>query len=175
MGYAWILAELSLSTYAAQARYNRWMNETLYAVAAKLSGEERRRDLGAFFRSVHRTLNHLLLADRIWLARFGVVPAPKVSGLADELYDDFETLRAERAKTDADLERWVTTLTVDALTAPITYKNMRGQEATHPLWFAVSHLFNHQTHHRGQVTTLLMQLGHDPGLTDMIAMLRGEV
>jgi uncharacterized damage-inducible protein DinB len=166
--------DLSLSAYAAQARYNRWMNETLYAVTAKLTGEERRRDLGAFFRSVHRTLNHLLLADRVWLGRFGASPAQKFSSLGDELYDDFAVLRAERAKTDAELETWVASLTTETLVAPLTYRNSRG-EVTHPLWYAVSHLFNHQTHHRGQVTTLLMQLGHDPGLTDMIAMLRGEV
>jgi uncharacterized damage-inducible protein DinB len=166
--------DLSLSAYAAQARYNRWMNETLYAVAGKLTGEERRRDLGAFFRSVHRTLNHLLLADRIWLARFGAGLAPQFSSLGDELYDDFVVLRAERAKTDADLERWAATLTPELLAAPLSYRSSRG-EFTHPLWYAVSHLFNHQTHHRGQVTTLLMQLGHDPGLTDMLAMLRGEV
>jgi uncharacterized damage-inducible protein DinB len=166
--------DLSLTAYAAQARYNRWMNETLYAVAAKLTGEERRRDLGAFFRSVHKTLNHLLLTDRIWMSRFGVLPAPKYSSLADEQYDDFDTLRVERVKLDAAIEAWAHTLTPEALAAPITYARSRG-EVTHPLWYGVSHLFNHQTHHRGQVTTLLMQLGHDPGLTDMIAMLRGEV
>ncbi len=172
--YLMVVDDLSLAAYAAQARYNRWMNESLYATAEKLTGEERRRDLGAFFRSVHRTLNHLLLADRIWLGRFGVCPPPKVASLGDELYDDFTDLRAERAKTDADLEHWVATFTVEALAANVTYRSGRG-EHTHPLWFAVTHLFNHQTHHRGQVTTLLMQLGHDPGLTDMIALLRGEV
>ena len=168
------MTDLLLTTYAGQARYNRWMNETIYAVAAKLTGAERRRDLGAFFKSIHGTLNHLLLADRIWLSRVGIGEAPKVAGLGDELYDDFDKLRAERAKTDGDLETWVATLTVEQLAAPFTYHSRRGS-VTHPLWYAVSHMFNHQTHHRGQVTTLLMQLGHDPGLTDMIAMLRGEV
>ncbi len=166
--------DLSLAAYAAQARYNRWMNEGLYALAAKLTGEERRRDLGAFFRSIHGTLNHLLLADRIWMGRFGVLPPLPFKGLGDELYDDFGTLRDERRKTDDDLERWVATLTASQLKAPFTYKNSRG-EFTHPLWYAVTHLFNHQTHHRGQLTTLFMQLGHDPGVTDILVLLRGEV
>ena len=166
--------DLLLTSYIAQARYNRWMNEGLYAHAAKLTGQERRRDLGAFFKSIHGTLNHLLLADRVWLGRLGAIPVAKFKGLDEELYDDFDTLRAERVKTDGDLERWIGTLTKEQLAASITYTNSRG-DFTHPLWFAVTHLFNHQTHHRGQLTTLFMQLGHDPGLTDMIALLRGEV
>jgi uncharacterized damage-inducible protein DinB len=169
-----LVDDLTLTTYAAHARYNRWMNEGLYALAAKLTGQERRRDLGAFFKSIHGTLNHLLLADRVWLARFGAIPAVKFKSLAEELYDDFDVLRAERAKTDADLERWIGALTKEQLTTTLRYTNSRGENA-HPLWFAVTHLFNHQTHHRGQLTTLFMQLGHDPGLTDMIALLRGEV
>ena len=169
-----VVDDLLLTSYIAQARYNRWMNEGLYAHAAKLTGQERRRDLGAFFKSIHGTLNHLLLADRVWLGRLGGIPVAKFKGLDEELYDDFDTLRAERVKTDGDLERWIGTLTKEQLAASITYASSRG-DFTHPLWFAVTHLFNHQTHHRGQLTTLFMQLGHDPGLTDMIALLRGEV
>ena len=164
----------ALEIYAAQARYNRWMNDKVYGVSALLTGQERRRDLGAFFKSVHGTLNHLLLADRIWLARFGAMPAPAFKSLSQELYDDFETLRAERRKTDDVLDAFVAGLTEAKLAAPITYTRSGG-EVRHPLWYGVTHLFNHQTHHRGQVTTLLVQLGRDPGVTDMIALLRGDV
>src|SRR5262245_37565589 len=169
--------------YAAMARYNAWMNRKLYAEAATLTDEERRRDLGAFFHSLHGTLNHLILTDRAWLVRFlsdpsllqsldGSVPA-FTGGLDQELYADFATLRAEREKTDADIIRWVDTLTDEAVAAPIQYYSVAYErDYMHPLWWAVSHFFNHQTHHRGQATTLLVQLGVDPGTTDLVDLLR---
>jgi uncharacterized damage-inducible protein DinB len=171
--------------YAAMARYNAWMNRKLYDAAARLSEEERRRDLGAFFRSVHGTLNHLLLTDRAWLARFtgdGALfrsidgTTPELSGRLDqELYADFDVLRREREKTDADVDRWVATLDDAALAAPIRYYSIAyARDYEHPLWWAVSHFFNHQTHHRGQVTALLVQLGRDPGTTDLVDLLRNE-
>jgi uncharacterized damage-inducible protein DinB len=155
----------------ALARYNRWMNERIYSVAAELSDDERKRDLGAFFRSVHGTLNHLLLADRVWLGRFGASEPFTFTALGDELYADFDELRRERAKTDDVIDAFVAGLTADRLAGPLAYVG-RGQNVEHPLWFAVLHLFNHQTHHRGQITTLLKQLGRDPGATDLIALLR---
>jgi uncharacterized damage-inducible protein DinB len=172
-----------LDHYAALARYNRWMNERLYAVAAELSDEERKRDLGAFFRSVHGTLNHLLLADRAWLARFtgdaDIATTVTASGgrtpfrsLDQELYADFAELGAARADTDALVGTWVASLTPERLAATFVYRDRAGNRHEHPLWWAVSHFFNHQTHHRGQVTTLLVQLGRDPGVTDLVAMLR---
>lgn len=160
------------SQYEAHARYNRWMNERLYAVAATLSDEERKRDMGAFFRSIHGTLNHLLLTDRIWLARFTGQAPPSATSLAQELFADFDELRRERAKTDEAIDAFVATLDGAKLDATLRYES-RGKAWEHPLWWAIGHLFNHQTHHRGQVTTLLMQLGHDPGVTDMLALLRG--
>jgi uncharacterized damage-inducible protein DinB len=171
--------------YAVMARYNAWMNRKVYDAAAALSDDERRRDVGAFFHSLHGTLNHLLLTDRAWLVRFtkdasllqsldGTTPA--FSGRLDqELYADFTTLRAEREKTDADVTAWVATLIDGALAAPINYYSVAYERHyEHPLWWAVSHFFNHQTHHRGQVTTLLVQLGRDPGTTDLVDMLRNE-
>jgi uncharacterized damage-inducible protein DinB len=175
-----------LHHYAAMARYNRWMNEKLYALAAKLSDEERKRNLGAFFGSLHGTLNHLLLADRIWLGRFvgeasrffprdasgAVVP---VKALSQELYADFEELSRERVKTDQDIAEYVATLTQADLDRTFEYSSMAGAAQSHALWWALSHFFNHQTHHRGQATTLFMQLGHDPGATDLLVMFRTEV
>ncbi len=158
------------------------MNERVYAGAATLTEEERRRDLGAFFRSVHGTLNHLLLADRVWLARFTGDPSVAVGhdgapirSLAQELYADFATLRRERARTDDAIAAWVGGLTAERLDAPIRYRSTsEGREWAHPLWWAVSHFFNHQTHHRGQVTALLTRLGRDPGDTDLVVMLRRD-
>lgn len=160
------------------ARYNRWMNEKLYAVADKLTDEDRKKDRGAFFGSIHRTLNHLLLADRVWLGRFNEVKLEEgefgpggIRTLDQELYSDFEELRRERAKTDDEIDAYVATLTAEKLAGNLRFLR-RGAVNEFPLWHAVAHVFNHQTHHRGQVTTLLMQTGHDPGSTDLIAMLR---
>ncbi len=171
--------------YAVMARYNAWMNRKLYDATATLPDEVRRRDVGAFFGSVHGTLNHLVLTDRAWLVRFTKDPrllasldgtTPEFTGRLDqELYADFAALRGEREKTDADVARWVGTLTDDALAAPIKYYSVAYQRTyEHPLWWAVSHFFNHQTHHRGQVTALLVQLDVDPGTTDLVDLLRNE-
>jgi uncharacterized damage-inducible protein DinB len=163
----------------ALARYNGWMNEKLYGLAATLSDEERKRDRGAFFKSIHGTFNHLLVGDRVWLSRFKGEPAedgfmaPGIRSLDQELYGDFAQLRRERALTDAALSAWVAELTAERLARPFAYKR-RGQLEEHPLWWAAAHFFNHQTHHRGQITTLLSQSGTDPGVTDLLAMLRQE-
>lgn len=174
-----------LSHYDVMARYNSWMNIKIYEAAAGLSDAERTRDRGAFFHSIHLTLNHLLLTDRGWLVRFTRDPSvfrsldgatPALSGRLDQdLYSEFATLRREREKTDADIERWVAGLTAEALEESIAYYSVAYQrQYEHPLWWAVSHFFNHQTHHRGQVTTLLTQCGRDPGTTDLVDLLRNR-
>jgi uncharacterized damage-inducible protein DinB len=164
----------------ASARYNRWMNDKLYGLAATLSDEARKRDRGAFFKSIHGTFNHLLLADRIWLGRFKGVAVPGeflgpggIRSLDQELYVDFDDLRRERALTDDELSAWVSGLTHERLAAPLVYMR-RGQKLESPLWWSVAHVFNHQTHHRGQITALLTQQGYDPGVTDLFAMLLEE-
>jgi uncharacterized damage-inducible protein DinB len=163
----------------ALARYNRWMNDKLYELAGGLTDDARKRDSGAFFKSIHGTFNHLLLADRVWLARFtgATVPegfiGPGIRALDQELYADFAELRRERATTDDELAAWVASVTPERLAGPLVFMR-RGQKQELPLWWAVAHAFNHQTHHRGQVTTLLSQQGCDPGVTDLVAMLREE-
>lgn len=158
----------------AMCRYNHWMNEKLYEVCAQMPDELRKEDRGAWFGSMHGILNHLLLADRIWLGRFTGVPFAARS-LDEELYRDFQTLRHERAKTDKDLSRWLNALDEEQLLMPFTYSMMTNpQQITQPLWEAALHLFNHQTHHRGQLTTLMEQAGYDSGGTDLISMLRDE-
>jgi uncharacterized damage-inducible protein DinB len=163
------------------AQYNAWFNGRLYELIATLTDEERRRDTGAFFRSIHGTLNHILLTDRIWLGRISRHPhgfrslakTPLVfefESLAQILYESFPELAAQRRETDTAIQTWVAELTPEVLESDLAYSRSTGQSMVAPLWHVAAHLFNHQTHHRGQVTTLLTQLGRDPGLTDFIAV-----
>lgn len=162
---------MTLCEYARQmASYNRWVNERLYATCAELPDDVRKRDVGAFFRSIHGTLNHLLLADRMWLSRFKGETF-KITALSDELYAEFTRLREERARTDRALEDWVAALTPEDLAGELRYIGIaQPVPRCYPFWFALLHLFNHQTHHRGQLTTLLTQQGVDPGATDLISL-----
>lgn len=156
------------------------MNDNIYNAAASLDDEARKRDVGAFFKSIHGTLNHILVADRIWLGRFAGATFPAtdlgpggINALDQELYSDFEKLRRERARTDDELTAWVAGLTTERLAQPVVFIR-RGVRQEVPLWWTVAHVFNHHAHHRGQVTTLLMQQGRDPGVTDLYAMLVAE-
>ena len=155
-------------TAQTMARYSQWMNERLYECCARLSDDERKRDVGAFFKSIHGTLNHLLLGDRIWLGRFTGKPFA-ITSLAQELYSDFGELRSERTLTDAATVAWARALTTEDFTRELSYTSVvNPNPRRYPFWFAVTHFFNHQTHHRGQLTTLLSQRGLDPGVTDLI-------
>lgn len=150
------------------AAYNQWMNQRLYDVCARLPDEQRKRDMRAFFRSIHGTLNHLLLADRLWLGRFRGIPY-QIQSLDQELYSDFATLRAEREHTDKDIIEWVQTLGEEDFSTDLSFVTIANpQPRTCPFWVATLQFFNHQTHHRGQLTTLLMQNGIDPGVTDLM-------
>ncbi|HEV7434664.1 MAG TPA: DinB family protein [Pseudorhizobium sp.] len=156
------------------ADYNRWANALVYEDCASLSDEEYRADKGAFFGSVHRTLNHLLAADRIWLKRMtGSGTAPEA--LDAILYDNFAELRAAREAEDRRLIDWVGTLAEEQLAQPFSYSPISNPAViTQPLGPALSHVFNHQTHHRGQVHMILTSLGK-PSLTlDLIYFLRAE-
>ena len=157
-----------LTVFRTMARYNRWMNERLYDCCERLNDEERRLDRGAFFRSIHGTLNHLLLGDRLWLSRF-LAREFRVGSLADELYADFAELRRERAQTDAEILEWVRALDEARLAGTLRFRSVVGnKDRAFPMWFAAQQFFNHQTHHRGQLTTLLSQAGIDPGVTDLL-------
>jgi uncharacterized damage-inducible protein DinB len=150
------------------AAYNRWMNDKLYAACAELSDEDRKLDRKAFFGSIHGTLNHLLLADRIWFGRFTGRPL-QVQSLRQELFADFNELRAERTLTDQDIEGWTQGLTDAQLAAKVKFTTIVDPATrVYELWVCVTHFFNHQTHHRGQLTTLLSQCGKDYGVTDLI-------
>ena len=160
---------MDLLTYAhGMAEYNRWMNERLLEAAASLPDEERKRDAGAYFRSIHGTFNHLLLTDRLWMGRFTGEPFA-VDSLDKELCADFDTLRSERTGEDQRILAWAASLTAEQVQGDLVYTSaVRAEPRRFPYWLALSHFFNHQTHHRGQITTLLKQQGVDPGVTDLI-------
>lgn len=157
------------------ARYNRWMNEKIYAACDRLTDEERKQNRGAFFRSIHSTLNHLIWADYTWLGRFtsGTPLArdyPKAA-IGTDLYDGWHELKSARIAMDADILSWAATLDAEWLAADFNwYSGLTQSTRSKPAWLLVSHMFNHQTHHRGQVTTLLSQRGVDPGDTDLMLM-----
>ncbi|SAL12202.1 DinB family protein [Caballeronia turbans] len=140
------------------ARYNAWANARVYEAARALSDADYRADRGAFFKSVHGTLNHLLVTDRVWMHRFtGEGAAPE--RLDAILFDTFPALEAARREEDARIVEYVTGLTPQTLAGTISYKRVSTPELmTQPLMPALAHWFNHQTHHRGQAHALLTAL-----------------
>jgi uncharacterized damage-inducible protein DinB len=149
------------------ARYNRWMNERLYAVVGEFSAEERLRDRGAFFGSMHRTLNHILWGDRAWLARFTAQPY-SVPAFGTDMYADFAELAREREATDTAILAWTGQLAPAWLDGDLEYRSASdGRLRRLARWIAVVHMFQHATHHRGQLSTLIAQAGKDIGATDL--------
>lgn len=151
------------------AAYNSEMNRRIYRAAAVLEEEERRADGGAFFGSIHRTLSHLLWADVNWMSRFDgwEKPGGGVAGSPD-FAPEWEGMRAARAAADAGIEAWAGRLTAEEMARDFTWFSGNSQaETTRPLWLLVAHMFNHQTHHRGQVHALLTRAGARPEATDL--------
>jgi len=158
---------ISASHSQLMAQYNEWMNSRLYALCASLPDTELHKDRGAFFKSIYATLNHIAYGDLAFLSRFtgnpGIVPEPGV-----DLFGSFALLRTERAALDQRILAWSEALSPAWLGESLTYTSkIDGKVRTVQKWVLVTHLFNHQTHHRGQVTTLLSQMGLDIGTTDI--------
>ena len=150
------------------ANYNRWANARLYAACGQLSPEEYFRTRPAFFHSIHRTLNHILVADRIWRSRFEGWEHG-IAALNTELYPDFASLKTAREAEDAAIKTFIDGLDDTALmTRPFTYSNSRNRSFSNTLAEALPHFFNHQTHHRGQVHGLLSQTEVPPPELDLI-------
>jgi len=151
------------------ARYNRWQNENLYGAADRLSDEERRRERGAFFGSIHKTLSHLVWADHIQMSRFTDVPKPR-AGIPESvsLYDDWSDLKEERVRFDGTIVDWADAVDPAWLATDHTYHSgATKRDVTQPCWVLVAHMFNHQAHHRGQVHCMLTQAGSKPSDTDL--------
>lgn len=141
------------------ARYNRWANQRVYRAVAVLPEADWRADHGAFFHSLDGTLNHLVVADRIWLRRCtGIGPLP--TRLDEIVSHDRAELAAARAAEDDRLIAYIDGLDEAHLAGPLTYSPLTAQGSfTQPLAAVLAHIFNHQTHHRGQATALLTRIG----------------
>jgi uncharacterized damage-inducible protein DinB len=155
------------------AAYNRWANRRVYKDAASLPDETRKRMAGLFFGSIHGTLNHLLVADYIWMRRFtGDGPVPE--RLNQILYEDFGELREARVREDDRILEFVTGL--DAYDRTIAYQNSSGKTFQQELGPALTHFFNHQAHHRGQVHAGLTIGGlSEPTSLDLLGLQRGQL
>ena len=151
------------------ARYNRWQNESLYGAADRLSDAERRSDRGAFFQSIHGTLSHILWADGVWMSRFEKSERPP-GGIKESvlLYPDWDGLKARRAAMDTFIVMWADGLKDKSLECNLSWFSGSAQrDITRPAWELVTHFFNHQTHHRGQVHAMLTHAGGKPYETDL--------
>ena len=149
------------------AEYNHWMNRRLYAACAPLSDAERRRDHGVFFKSIHATLNHLLWGDRAWMRRFTSTAYP-LSAPGQDLFHDFSELSQAREEMDGDILVLARGITSDWLERPLTWTSqLYGFTQTAPQFVLLLQMFNHQTHHRGQVHAILTRVGVDMGPTDI--------
>jgi uncharacterized damage-inducible protein DinB len=156
------------------ARYNRWQNSSLYEAADTLSEDARRADRGTFFKSIHATFNHILWADAMWMSRLAGEPAPPGRLPESARYvDDWEALKRERAACDDRIVAWADGLEAAALAGELTWRPATAVGdvvVTRPRWLAVTHMFNHQTHHRGQAHAMLTAVGTKPQDTDLIMM-----
>lgn len=161
--------------------YNEWMNAKLVAAAAGLTPDALNADRGAFFGSIMGTLNHIVAGDTIWLRRFAMHPArhaalqpvldlPAPDGLAAIYSTDLAELAAHRKMLDALIRQWVAALVDADLEHVLAYKNTKGVPSQKRFGSLVLHFFNHQTHHRGQASTLLSQAGVDIGVTDLLVL-----
>ena len=147
--------------------YNHWANQRVLASLAPLSGEQFTRNLGNSFSSVRDTVAHILAAEWIWLERW-LGRSPKALLPAS----DFPTVAAIRerwATVEQDRNRFIQTLTAAKLLESVAYTNTRGEDYSHLLWQQMTHVVNHSSYHRGQVTTLLRQLGAEPQNTDFLS------
>jgi uncharacterized damage-inducible protein DinB len=158
--------------FALMAEYNAWANARLYRMAATLSEEQYRRDVNAYFKSLHGTLNHLLVADRIWLRRMtGTGEAP--TRLDAILFEDLAGLTEARRVEDERLVRFVDGLTDARLDGAFDYRMLNNSAQQQKLREILAHLFNHQTHHRGQAHGILTTLGlKEPDSLDLLWLLR---
>ena len=163
------------------AEYNQWMNRKVYETAGKLNAEQLAENRGAFFGSVLGTLNHLMVADTLWLQRMArampdhaeLDPIRQLStptSLDQTLFTELPPLAARRALIDDTILAFAHALSANELAGTLSYKSIKGLPSTRGLHGVLTHFFNHQTHHRGQTTTLLSQFGLDVGITDLLML-----
>lgn len=161
---------ISVDYVQLMAAYTAWQNQSLYAAAAGLSDEERTRDRGAFFGSIHATLNHVLWGDQVWLHRLAGTEAPPAKDIPGSVgqFPAWEALRAARAAMDRRIQEWAGRLDAADLEGEMGwFSGALGAHVVRPRSALVVQLFNHGTHHRGQVHAMLTAAGVHPGDTDV--------
>jgi uncharacterized damage-inducible protein DinB len=154
------------------AAYNRWQNRAVYAACDTLPAETRTAAGGAFWGSIQGTLSHVLWADLMWMSRLSDSPKP-TAGIKDSsaAFPDFAVLRHERQTADDRIVAWAAGVDADWLAGDLRwYSGSAGRELVRSRGLLVTHFFNHQTHHRGQVHCLLTQAGVTPADTDLILL-----
>lgn len=172
---------IQTAALALLAQYNQWMNAKLIDAIRPLSHEDLWADRGAFFGSVMGTLNHLMVADIIWGRRLSgheastalrpIADYPIPSGLNAILFEQLSDYIPARQALDKLLIDYIASLDAAALETPLSYVRGNNEPHTKTLGLVLTHIFNHQTHHRGQVTTLLSQMGVDIGVTDILVLI----
>ena len=153
------------------AQYNQWANERLFKVCAILPANQYMAKRKAFFGSIHATLNHLLVVDRLWMGRIQQKDVG-ITALDQTLYHDFASLHEARGKEDFNLITMVLGLSHEQLAGEVTFKTLAGQDSSMSLIWLLSHLFNHQTHHRGQIHDMLSQTEISPPSLDIYYFLQ---
>ena len=154
------------------SQYNAWANKTLYDACVELSETEYKTERECYFGSIHKTLNHILVGDRIWFGRFENVPENLT--LADILYEDFLSLRSAREIEDHRIISYAKSISQSTINGKLHYKNLAGDQIQDPMNVVLRHVFNHQTHHRGQVHCLLSQTTIAPPSLDIIYFVRAN-
>lgn len=168
-----------MDTFLTLAKYNQWMNNSLYQSCIELGQDAIKQEQGAFFGSILRTLNHLYIGDLFWLSRCvgdssllqpkTSAGAPiKITALDQIVFADIEELYQQRQQLDAKIVSFVESIEPENLNSMVSYQTSGSEPRENPLNIILTHWFNHQTHHRGQITTLLSQQGVDVGVTDLI-------
>lgn len=150
--------------------FNAWANQRTLDSCAALTHEQFTRDLGSSFKSVRDTLAHIYGAQWVWLERWHLRIPPALPSPAD--FPDFETVKRRFAEIDRNLIDYAASLSADDLQRVLDYRTLAGTPNAQPLWQMLQHVANHSTYHRGQVTTLLRQLGAKATATDMIYFYR---
>lgn len=167
------------------ALYNQTMNSNIYQAASRLPAGDLIEHRGAFFGSILGTLNHIVVGDTIWLQRFSAHPGspdclrevaelPSPTRLDQILFEDLDRLREHRIWLDRQIISWISELTKADLDSLFSFHSMKGIPSSKRFSSVILHFFNHQTHHRGQVSTLLAQAGVDVGVTDLLVMVPEE-
>lgn len=151
------------------ARYNRWQNESLLAAVDGLSASDREEDRGSFFGSIQKTASHILWGDMTWISRFAGTPAAD-GGIPEstDLITSWEKFRLERRAFDERMLQWAHEVAPDWFEGDLTwFSGAIGKKVTKPKKMLVIQLFNHQTHHRGQIHAMITSAGARPDDTDV--------